>query len=142
MATVYDVAAYIFSKKKPLTAVKLQKLVYYTQAWSLVWDEQPLFPERIEAWVNGPVVPKLYELHQGQFQLESLAEGNRDRLTETQRETIDEVLNFYGDKSSKWLSKLTHMETPWIEARLGLAPGERGDREILLATMAEYYESL
>jgi len=122
--------------------VKLQKLLYYAQAWSLVWDEQPLFPERIEAWVNGPVVPELYESHRGQFTLESLPLGNPDRLTETQRETIDKVLNFYGDKSSQWLSELTHKETPWLQARQGLAPGERGGQEISLATMAEYYESL
>ena len=142
MATVYDVAAYILTKKNTLTAVKLQKLVYYAQAWSIVWDEQPLFPERIEAWVNGPVVPELYDYHRGQFTLESLPLGNPDSLTETQRETIDEVLNFYGDKSSQWLSELTHKETPWLEARQGLAPGERGNQEIPLAAMAEYYESL
>lgn len=142
MANVYDVAAYILTKKNPLTAVKLQKLLYYAQAWSLVWDEQPLFPERIEAWVNGPVVLELYDYHRGQFTLESLPLGNPHRLTETQRETIDEVLNFYGDKSSQWLSELTHKETPWLEARQGLAPGERGGQEITLAAMAEYYESL
>lgn len=142
MATVYDVAAYILTKKNPLTAVKLQKLLYYAQAWALVWDEKPLFPERIEAWVNGPVVPELYDYHRGQFIIENLPLGNPERLTKTEQETIDEVLNFYGDKSSQWLSELTHKETPWLEARQGLAPGERGNQEIPLATMAEYYESL
>lgn len=142
MATVYDVAAYILTKKHPLTAVKLQKLLYYAQAWSLVWDEKPLFPERIEAWVNGPVVPELYDYHRGQFIIEKLPLGNPDCLTKTEQETIDEVLNFYGDKSSQWLSELTHKETPWVEARQGLPPGERGNQEIPLAAMAEYYESL
>lgn len=142
MATVYDVAAYILTKKHPLTAVKLQKLLYYAQAWSLVWDEKPLFPERIEAWVNGPVVPELYDYHRGQFIIENLPLGNPDCLTKTEQETIDEVLNFYGDKSSQWLSELTHKETPWVEARQGLPPGERGNQEIPLAAMAEYYESL
>ena len=56
--------------------------------------------------------------------------------------TVDSVLGFYGDKSSQWLSDLTHIEAPWIEARKGLAPGERGDREITLSSMAEYYGSL
>ena len=44
-------------------AMKLQKLVYYAQAWSLVWDEAPLFHARIEAWSNGPVAPALYREH-------------------------------------------------------------------------------
>ena len=55
-----DVAAYILKKCGNMSHMKLQKLMYYAQAWSLVWDEEPLFPERIEAWVNGPVVRPLY----------------------------------------------------------------------------------
>jgi len=39
----FDVAAYILSKKAPMPAMKLQKLVYYAQSWSLVWDDEPLF---------------------------------------------------------------------------------------------------
>ncbi len=50
MANVHDVSAYILKHWGPMTAMKLQKLVYYSQAWGLVWDEEPLFPERIEAW--------------------------------------------------------------------------------------------
>ena len=57
--SVFDVAAYILDKLGPISTIKLQKLVYYCQAWSLVWDEEPLFSERIEAWVNGPVVREL-----------------------------------------------------------------------------------
>src|SRR5258708_570857 len=63
MATVHDVAAYILGKCGPMTAMKLQKLVYYSQAWGLVWDERPLFAEQIEAWANGPVVRDLYDKH-------------------------------------------------------------------------------
>lgn len=142
MANVYDVAAYILKKIGPMTAMKLQKLVYYSQAWSLVWDEKPLFPERIEAWANGPVVPALYECHRGEFQINSLPSGNPNNFTSTECETIDEVLKFYGNKSSQWLSDLTHREDPWLEARKGLAPGERGNEEITHAAMAEYYGSL
>lgn len=49
MATVHDVAAYILAKHGPMTAMKLEKLVYYSQAWSLVWDDKPLFRSKIEA---------------------------------------------------------------------------------------------
>ena len=45
MRSVYDVAAYILQKSGELTTWKLQKLVYYSQAWSLVWDERALFPK-------------------------------------------------------------------------------------------------
>lgn len=141
MATAHDVAAYILSKTGEITAMKLQKLVYYSQAWSLVWDEEPLFEERIEAWVNGPVVPDLYKRHRGLFKVSSWPGGDPGKLTDSQRQTIDAVLGYYGDKSSQWLSDLTHREAPWIEARRGLDPGDPGNREIGHAALAEYYSS-
>lgn len=141
MATVHDVAAYILNQRGSMTAMKLQKLVYYCQAWALVWDEKPLFQNRIEAWANGPVVRTLYERHRGQFQVDRW-DGHPENLTASERETIDAVLSVYGDKTSQWLSDLTHRERPWLDARAGLDPGSRGGREITHAAMAEYYGSL
>jgi uncharacterized phage-associated protein len=141
MVNVYDVAAAILRKHGPMSAMKLEKLAYYCQAWSLVWDDAALFQERIEAWAAGPVVPALYYRHRGQFQVSSW-EGNPDALSPIQNETVDAVLKYYGNKSSQWLSDLTHSESPWIEARAGLAPLERGNNAISLASMAEYYSSL
>lgn len=142
MASVHDVAAYILKRKGSMTTMKLQKLVYYCQAWSLVWDERPLFDERIEAWANGPVVPDLFHAHKGRFEIGECPEGNRRNLDTTARETIDAVLGFYGHKDSQWLADLTHQERPWRDARKGLAPGERGNHEITHAAMAEFYEGL
>ncbi len=93
-------ASYILSKISPLPAMKLQKLVYYSQAWSLVWDDMPLFEEPIEAWANGPVVKSLFELHKGKYLIDSLPNPDPSPLTATQCETIDAVLKTYGDKPS------------------------------------------
>lgn len=139
MATVHDVAAYILKGRPPMTAMKLQKLVYYAQAWSLVWDEEPLFNEQIQAWANGPVSPDLYAKHRGKFKVSSWPDGDPSALTEEQRETIDKVLNFYRKYSAQQLSDLTHSEDPWRTARAGLAPTQRSNREITQAAMAEYY---
>ncbi len=138
---VRDVAEYILQARGEMTAMKLQKLCYYSQAWSLVWDERPLFEEAIQAWANGPVCPTLYEAHRGMFSIRTVG-GNTDNLDETARETIDAVLEVYGDKSAQWLSDLTHSEDPWMDAREGLDPGERSARPITRAAMAEYYGSL
>lgn len=142
--SVLDVAKYILRSCGEVSAMKLQKLVYYSQAWSLVWDDRPLFKEPIEAWVSGPVVRVLYEAHRGRFLLKprDLSKGNARLLTADQKETIDLVLDYYGDKNSQWLSDLTHMEKPWLKARKGLASDERGSREISLASMSEYYSSI
>lgn len=142
MATAHDVAAYILRRRSPISAMKLQKLVYYAQAWSLVWDDRRLFPERIEAWANGPVVRDLYERHRGQFELSEWPCGDPDALDEDAKDTIDAVLEYYGPKSAQWLSDLTHREKPWREARQGIPDGERAASEISLATMMEYYSSI
>lgn len=144
MVSALDVAQYILKQSGAMTTWKLQKLVYYSQAWSLVWDDVPLFPERIEAWANGPVVPDLYQLHRGNFTVDRIAGGNPTALSDDERETIDAVLGTYGDRSPQWLSDLTHGERPWRDARdrAGLALGERGSEQITLEEMAEYYGGL
>jgi uncharacterized phage-associated protein len=143
MANVFDVAQYILQKQnRPISAMKLQKLVYYCQAWSLVWDEKPLFGEKIEAWVAGPVIRELYNFHKGRFEICSLEKGNPNNLTKKQKETIDAVIDYYGDQTAQWLSDLSHMENPWIEARKGIPDGANCDNEITIASMHEYYSSL
>jgi uncharacterized phage-associated protein len=139
---VFDVAAYILEKMDTLTTMKLQKLIYYSQAWSLVWDEKPLFEENIEAWANGPVVRELFDYHRGMYEISEMPIGNPRLLDQNQQETVDAVLEYYGHRSVQWLIDLSHMEDPWIHARKGLPPLERGNRVIPLDAMAHYYSSL
>ncbi len=74
--------------------------------------------------------------------MSNVAAGNPANLSKESKETIDAVIKFYGDKSGAWLSDLTHRERPWLDAREGLAEGERGNVEITHAAMADYYGSL
>ncbi len=122
--------------------MKLQKLVYYSQAWSLVWDEKPLFEEAIEAWANGPVVRELFDYHRGMYEISTMPIGNPRLLNRAQRETVDAVLGYYGHRPAQWLIELTHMEDPWVQARKGLPKLERGNRVISLDAIADYYSSL
>lgn len=144
MANVFDVAKYILERQGPMTTMKLQKLVYYCQAWSLVWDEKPIFTERIEAWASGPVVRDLYGQHKGMLRISNsdLVRGNTANLTPEEKATIDAVLKAYGDKPAQWLADLSHMEKPWNDARIGCALGDSCENEITPASMAEYYSSL
>jgi len=146
VASVFDVVKYILSKKSKITAMKLQKLVYYCQAWSIVWDGKLLYKENIEAWVNGPVVRELYEKHKGIYEIKGddfIADlGDVSKLNKNQTDTIDGVIKYYGDKSPQWLSDLTHKEDPWKKTREGLLDGERGEQIISHASLEEYYSSL
>nr|MBF2754094.1 SocA family protein [Gammaproteobacteria bacterium AqS3] len=126
--------------------MKLQKLVYYSQCWALVWDEEPLFDEEIQAWMNGPVCKPLYDLNKGKFKItaDDIADGDSNRLNEDERETIDAVLEGYGDNTAQQLSDLTHLEAPWNSARrrAGVELGDRCDEVITLADMHEYYSGV
>lgn len=139
---VFDLANYILSKTGEISTMKLQKLVFYCQAWSLVWDEKQLFDEQIEAWANGPVVPALYQAHKGMFTIANLPTGDSSKFSKNQLETIDKVLEVLSPKPAKWLIDLTHMESPWLNARQGLSTSERGNNIISLESIAEYYSSL
>lgn len=143
MASVFDVAKYILEKCGPMSTWKLQKLCYYAQAWSIVWESEPLFGEDFEAWSNGPVCPQLFHAHQGRFNINALQiNGNVDELTQQQQADIDIVLKDYGSMAAYELREQTHIEDPWIIARGGLQDGEPSDKVITKEAMGEYYGSL
>lgn len=144
MATIFDVAKYILAQSGPMTAMKLQKLAYYSQAWSLVWDEEALFEEGFQAWANGPVSPSLYNEHRGLFKVDEriIERGDVSNLTPNQQDSIDKVLQFYGPKTAQWLSDLTHREAPWLEARGELPLMAKCTAEITQSQMHEYYSAL
>ncbi len=138
-----DIAEYILGQTGPITAMKLQKLVYYCQAWSLVWDERPLFSDDIEAWKNGPVVRTLFAQHRGQFLVHSGTFNQQPLVLDQEaRETIDSVIKYYGSRTAQWLSDLSHAEDPWIEARQNVNPNENSNTIITLGSMHSYYSGL
>jgi uncharacterized phage-associated protein len=143
MASVHDVADCILEATSPISTWKLQKLAYYAQAWSLVWDEeQPLYPERIEAWANGPVVPELFKQHRGKFSVSEWPLGDWRKLSEKQRKTVKAVVDYYGRHTGHWLRELTHSEDPWRKARKGLPASAPSSAEITPESMLLYYQSL
>ena len=99
MANIFDTAKYILEKTGEMSTMKLQKLCYYAQAWSLVWDDTPLFTEDFQAWANGPVCPELFYKTQGQFSVTADDEdGKIDNLTAEQKDSIDKVLKIVPSK--------------------------------------------
>jgi uncharacterized phage-associated protein len=141
VGTVHDLAAYILREQGPMSTWKLQKLVYNTQAWALVWDEEPIFKAEIQAWANGPVVPELYKRHRGRFSVDSW-DGDPDKLSSDHRDTVEIVLGEYGQLTGRQLSLLTHAERPWQKGRKGLEPTQLGSQTIPLDSIQAYYEAL
>lgn len=107
-----------------ISHLKLQKLVYYAQAWHYTIFDEPVFEEKIEAWMHGPVVRSIYERFKnipvyGQINVQEI-EFDLPILTERSIDLLEEVKDLYGEHSANYLEELTHEENPWILARAGL----------------------
>lgn len=159
---IKEVARYVglssTTKGLSISPLKLQKLLYYIQAWFMVFygRENTLFSEVPQAWVNGPVYPTIYHFYKNKAanmcdHLDSSVFYDGDALeglsllTKTlglnadQFETMESVIMMYGKQSQNQLIWLTHSEQPWASARGGLAPFEKSEQEISLDTMYAYY---
>lgn len=122
-----------------ITHLKLQKLLYYAQAWSLVLIDKPMFKEEIQAWMHGPVVPEVYDEYCKYGYNEIPKPDEYPMIDKEYEEVLEEVMKTYGIFQAKYLEQLTHSEKPWIEARGDLPLEAKCDKVISLDTMKEYY---
>lgn len=145
MATVRDVAAYILAKDGPMSAMKLQKLCFFAYGYHLAWEDRQLFPERFEAWANGPVVYELYDLHRGRYNLskDDIA-GNPAALDEGEQESVNVVLDNFRAYSAHELSAMTHQPGPWLDARTraGVTDLQRSNEELRDEEIADFFGAL
>lgn len=143
------VAHYLLKKgstlNEPLTNKKLQKLLYYSQAWHLVFfNGKPLFNDNIEAWVHGPAIPKIYR-HYSSFGYEPISveinSSEFTKLSEEEKKLMEDVWGAYGAYDADYLEALTHREQPWLLARRDLQPYQSSNAVISLKSMQSYYDS-
>jgi uncharacterized phage-associated protein len=145
MAHVQDVAAYILRKTGTISAMKLQKLCYFAYGYHLAWEERPLFPEGFEAWANGPVCRPLYAMHRLQFSVSpGEISGDPGALDDDEQESIDLVLEGYGQFSAHQLSAMTHRSGPWVDARrrAGAGPLDSSTEQLREEEIFEYFDAL
>ncbi|RQZ93687.1 DUF4065 domain-containing protein [Burkholderia cenocepacia] len=148
---VHAVVDYIILKldsgRVPLNLLKLQKLLYYVQAWNLALKNARLFDGGFEAWVHGPVHRGVYNRFSGTHSLYSEVTPEwaghphavLEALPPDARRHIDEVLEAYGDLSGTQLEAMTHAEDPWLYARDNLGWAQRSEALIDERLMRDYY---
>lgn len=129
-------------KETGLGKLKLQKLLYYAQAWNLVLNKAKLFDDEIEAWVLGPAVAKVYRFFK-EFNFESpnveFDIDSFDIFSKEERELLDDIWRVYGKLDSSYLVTLTHNESPWQKARGNMETNEPSKNIISVDFMREYY---
>ena len=143
MNSIHDVADYIILKVKSedetasLINLKLQKLLYYVQAWSYGINKKPMFEGEFEAWIHGPVNRAIYD----RFSPTNIADcKNKEmKFSDEDTEFIDFILENYLKYSGAELERLSHNEKPWLETRGDLGVNERCDKIIAPELMMDYY---
>ncbi|WP_158370211.1 Panacea domain-containing protein [Cellulosimicrobium cellulans] len=119
MAQIHDVAAYMIDHfDSGISTMKLQKLCYMAQGWSLALVDEPLFDDDFEAWKRGPVARTLFNVHRGSFSKKEWPQGDASQLSQREAIICDAVVANYGSLSGLELSELTHLPgTPWSTTR-------------------------
>lgn len=140
------VAEYFIAKArvsgKHISNKKLQKLVYYAQAWNLVINNEPLFKDPIEAWIHGPAIRTLYSKYK-KYGYDTIKDDVAlPVFSQEQQDVLDEVWDVYGKYDANYLEVLSHSEDPWLKARGEAENNERSQMIIEPELMKAFYGRL
>jgi uncharacterized phage-associated protein len=143
MISVVQVAAYICQRyqkefQEQIDEMKLHKLLYFTQRECLVQKGESLFPEALHAWKYGPVMPEIRQLYKDDM----LKDVPSDEVMAPYREVMDAVFQKYAGKDSWSLSRLSHGEQSWQNARKGLLATENGHQTMNVADIRKDAERI
>jgi uncharacterized phage-associated protein len=147
-----DLAYFVLCKVKKVKHLKLQKLLYYIEAWHLAVFGESIITDKFEAWLHGPVSRKVWDEFKPASKLYDVIPVNESKcrravrvvecaLDEDQLALIDDVLKEYGSKTAYHLEVLTHSEQPWVAARKGVADGAASRAEISKTAMRKFYRA-
>lgn len=125
-----------------LTNLKLQKLLYYAQAWYLALRDRPLFADDFQAWIHGPVLPSQHQRFRANVWQPIMGAVGRPELPADVPVFLDEILDVFGVETAIALELMTHRERPWIDARAGLAPDMSSDAIIPKDSMKRFYRAM
>ena len=130
-----------------ISNLKLQKLVYYAQAWYLANYKEELIKEDFQAWVHGPVIPTLYSEYKKfgwqpilrtDLDDKSLIEIKSNLPTKTNL-LLDLIVDGYFGLSAFELERLTHSEDPWVQTRGAIPEDAPSDSIIDKNLIRDYY---
>ncbi len=144
MLSCFDIASYFIKLANEtgsfISNLKLQKLVYYAQAWHLALKGAPLFDEDFQAWIHGPVAPNLYQKYKS-YGWEPISEDAQPNLPPEVLQFLAEVAEEYFALDAYELEQMTHIEAPWNRARGTLAPDEPSSATIQKEWIKEYFSN-
>lgn len=140
MLTAFDVAEFFLSpiveeESEPITHLKLQKLLYYAQGYSLALLHRPMFADKVERWQHGPVVGSVYARYKTYgSQLLPAAFAEPEKFQDDELAVLRLVRREKGQYSAWKLREDTHNEYPWLSTSHGA--------EISQDVMRDFFSSI
>ena len=155
MMSAKELAKYIISTIKErmtdiqpeefdVTPLKLQKLLYYCQGYSLALTGKPAFKDKVEAWRYGPVIDSVYQEYKkytgGIIPYNDITVS--EVPDEALRSIVDLVLADKGHYSGEALARMTHNEPTWENSYSGSFGGVYVNAEISQSSMKNYFSEV
>lgn len=153
MTTALEAAKYLIElaarepdEAEPMTNLRVQKLLYYAQGWHVGLFGRSLFPEPLQAWKNGPVVPSVYAavravVCDAPARPLALADFGPAALPGRDRVFLETLWAKYRAYSATGLKELSHAEPPWAQARASTPVGSVSDAEITVEALRSFFGS-
>ncbi len=142
---IESAARYLLVEGGEITPLALQKLLYFTQGFHKTFTGVFLFKEDCQAWIYGPVFPKIYRKfkdigwHPADI---SKVKTDNINLTESEKNLLNHIVLYFGCYSGKVLEFMTHIEEPWRNNRMGLEADEESSNVISKKEIALYFDNV
>ncbi len=126
-----------------ITHLKVQKLLYYAEAWAQTLIGKELFSEQIQAWAHGPVVPEVFQAFKryGWNPLPAPEDQAIPVVSAEAEDILIQVFEAYADLPAKTLEDMTHKDAPWVKARGGLGPEKRCEVVMPKSEICEFFRT-
>lgn len=143
---------YIIKHYGPMSHLKLQKLLFYCDAYHLAYFDRELVSDKFQAWVHGPVCRKVYDSFKDKSVLYAdisycYNEGDIDvdaefeKLTSDQKSLLKDVLSTLSTWTGLELERATHSEAPWRSARIGYGEADKCEIDISKSETESFYKN-
>lgn len=120
-----QVANYIIAHMEEVTPLALEKLLAFSNGVNYAMNGNALLDEECQAWQHGYVYPDIYNKYK-KYKYNPIDNGIRSthgcmlsKVSESEVKAIDIVIKTFGVYSPKTLELISHLQTPWIEKRVG-----------------------
>ena len=125
-AATYLMKRYNDQFNEMITEMKLHKLLYFSQRESFIQLDSPMFDDKFQAWRYGPVIVKVRDLYKAGL----LNQMPSDDELKPFEKVFNVVMTEYAPKDTWSLSDMTHAESSWKNARVGLNPSDLGSNDM------------